>query len=163
MSEWRIWTANLIYNYFLLKLLQGIIKTLIYDFANFLLMWGVNCHFYSQKSSRDTTTPATSGGGASQGAVPGSDSGLTYSDSGSGSQPGFAYSDSGAGAGSGLGSGTGTGSGTRTGSEGTYLADGSWLAGLAMGDSTKIATPTLHTALIASSAFCIMFFSLRKL
>ena len=110
----------------------------------------------SQKSSRDTTTPATGGGVGSQGAA-GSESGLTYSDSGSGSQPGFAYTDSGYGSGSVTGSGAGSGAG----SGGTILADGSWLAGLAMGGSTKTDTPTTLIG-IASAAFVIVF-SLRKL
>lgn len=110
----------------------------------------------SQKSSRDTTTPATGGGVGSQGAA-GSESGLTYSDSGSGSQPGFAYTDSG----SGSGSVTGSGAGSGAGSGGTILADGSWLAGLAMGGSTKRDTPSTLIG-IASAAFCIVF-SLRKL
>ncbi|PON90013.1 Thaumatin [Trema orientale] len=103
----------------------------------------------SQKSSRDTTPTAA---GSSQ--AQGSQSGLTYSDPGAaGQQPGLTYPDS------------GTGSGSRTGSGpgGNILADGSWLAGLAMGDSPRTVSPsTLHSALIAYAAFYVIFF-FRKL
>ncbi|XP_028113346.1 thaumatin-like protein 1 [Camellia sinensis] len=60
------------------------------------------------------------------------------------------------GSGSGM---TGSGSGSETmgsgsGSGSAMLADGSWLAGLAMGDSTMTLSPsTLHSLLITSSTF----------
>ncbi|KAF3434682.1 hypothetical protein FNV43_RR21767 [Rhamnella rubrinervis] len=88
----------------------------------------------SQKSSRDST-PVAQGGGSStsqQGTGSGSgiDPGLTYSGSESGS--------------------TGSGSGQ------TMLADGSWLAGLAMGDSPRTVSPSsLQSALIALAALFI--------
>ncbi|KAL6270806.1 hypothetical protein ACE6H2_027717 [Prunus campanulata] len=74
-----------------------------------------------------------------------------------GSNPGFAYSDSGAGSGSGSASGMGTGTGTVPGSgsgagEAMLADDGSWLAGLAMGDSNR-ARPLSMT----SAALCIIF------
>ncbi|BFG42298.1 hypothetical protein CerSpe_285720 [Prunus speciosa] len=77
-----------------------------------------------------------------------------------GSNPGFAYSDSGAGtvpgSGSGSATGTGTGTGTVPGSgsgagEAMLADDGSWLAGLAMGDSNR-AGPLSMT----SAALCII-------
>lgn len=75
-----------------------------------------------------------------------------------GSTPGFAYSDSGAGSGSGSATGTGTGTGTGTvpgsgsGSGEAMLADdGSWLAGLAMGDSNRAGPLS-----ITSAALCII-------
>lgn len=89
----------------------------------------------SQKSSRDST-PMTQQGGSStsqQGTGSGSgvDPGLTYSGSGSGS--------------------TGSGSGQ------TMVADGSWLAGLAMGDSPRTVSPSsLQSALIALAALFII-------
>ncbi|PQP96330.1 thaumatin-like protein 1b [Prunus yedoensis var. nudiflora] len=75
-----------------------------------------------------------------------------------GSNPGFAYSDSGAGTvpGSGSGSATGTGTGTvpRSGSgagEAMLADDGSWLAGLAMGDSNRAGPLSM-----ISAALCII-------
>ncbi|EEF28230.1 thaumatin-like protein 1 [Ricinus communis] len=70
---------------------------------------------------------------------------------GSGSGSGLDYS------GSGYNSGSVSGSG---GSGETMLADGSWLAGLAMGDSNRIASPTaLQSALMAyaTTIFLIVF------
>ncbi|KAA8546094.1 hypothetical protein F0562_020455 [Nyssa sinensis] len=49
-----------------------------------------------------------------------------------------------------------TGSGSGSGSE-TMLADGSWLAGLAMGDSTRTLPPALHSGLIASATSSLIF------
>ncbi|KAB2600749.1 thaumatin-like protein 1b [Pyrus ussuriensis x Pyrus communis] len=102
----------------------------------------------SQKSSRDSTTPMTAT--PSQGAATaGSDPGFTYSDSGAGS--GVAVS------GSGTGVATGTGAGSGTGAGEAMLADGSWLAGLAMGDSPKtVPLPTLHSTLTISAVLCIV-------
>ncbi|KAB2045831.1 hypothetical protein ES319_D01G189400v1 [Gossypium barbadense] len=102
----------------------------------------------SQKSSRDAT-PATE-------ATP-----VTGSTSqGSGTQPGFTYSGNGYGYSvSGYGY-PGSGSSTGSGSGQTMLTDGSWLAGLAMGDSPRtIPSPTflLPFALMASTALCFLF------
>lgn len=85
----------------------------------------------SQKSTRDPTP--TTFEGTQTPDVSGSGSGLTGSSSGSGSVD--------------TGSGSGSGSGA-------MLADGSWLAGLAMGDSTRAASPSaLQTGVIVSGAF----------
>ncbi|XWS62654.1 hypothetical protein CRYUN_Cryun06bG0029300 [Craigia yunnanensis] len=110
----------------------------------------------SQKSSRDATpvteaTPMT--GSTSQGS--GAESGLTYSGNGYG-YSGSGYSSSGYGY-----SGTGySGSGTSSeaGSGQTILTDGSWLAGLAMGDSPRTASPSiLQSVLMASTAVSLLF------
>ena len=111
----------------------------------FLLM---NDHvFCSQKSSRDLTPVTGSGvtsqdGATSQGGVAGADPGFTYSGSTAGSIPV-------------TGSGVPvTGSGG-SGSGEAMLADGSWLAGLAMGESPRTLCPstlmTLSTLFIISS------------
>ncbi|KAF4356657.1 hypothetical protein CsatB_006070 [Cannabis sativa] len=95
----------------------------------------------SQKSTRDTTPTAA-----------GSQSGATYSDPGQQQQqPEVTYPEA------------GSGSGTGSGSGGTLLADGTWLAGLAMGDSprTVLSPSTLRVALIAFVAFYSIL--LRKL
>ncbi|CAL5341286.1 unnamed protein product [Camellia sinensis] len=100
----------------------------------------------SQKSTTDspstpiTTTPTTTS--------------TTTSADGSGSET----MDSGSGFGT-MGSGSEImGSGSGSGSGGAMLADGSWLAGLAMGDSTRIHSPcaALHSALIASATFSFL-------
>lgn len=101
----------------------------------------------SQKSSRDATpateaTPVT--GSTTQGS--GTQPGLTYSGNG------YGYSVSGTGY-PGSGSSTGSGSGQ------TMLTDGSWLAGLAMGDSPRtIPSPAflLPFALMASTALSFL-------
>ena len=96
----------------------------------------------SQKSSRDATpvteaTPMT--GSTSQGS--GSQSGLTYSDNG------YGYS--------------GSGTSSESGSGHTMLTDGSWLGGLAMGDSPRTASPSiLQSVLVASIAASLVFISL---
>lgn len=94
----------------------------------------------SSTSQKSTATPSTPVGttttDGSNGYIPGSTGSVSGSmDSGSGS------------VGSGSGSGSGTGS--------TMLADGSWLAGLAMGDSTKTAASPKY-ALIASATFYLI-------
>ncbi|XP_015893386.3 thaumatin-like protein 1 isoform X1 [Ziziphus jujuba] len=98
----------------------------------------------SQKSSRDST-PMTGGSSTtpSQGTVPGSGSGYV---SGSGTDPGLTYP------------GTDSGS-SGSGSGETMLADGSWLAGLAMGDSSPsaVSPSTLKSAFIALAAFSVTF------
>ncbi|PPS14791.1 hypothetical protein GOBAR_AA05778 [Gossypium barbadense] len=102
-----------------------------------------------QKSSRDATpateaTPVTGSTPQESGTQPG----LTYSGNGYGySVSGYGYP--------GSGSSTGSGSGQ------TMLTDGSWLAGLAMGDSPRtIPSPTflLPFALMASTAFVFLVF-----
>ncbi|KAG6651596.1 hypothetical protein I3843_06G117600 [Carya illinoinensis] len=94
----------------------------------------------SQKSSRDPTPTASAtslGSGSGYYSVSGSGSG-EGSDTGSGSAEG---SDTGSGYSV---SGSGSGSGEAT------IADGSWLAGLAMGDSPRTLSPsTFQSALIA--------------
>jgi hypothetical protein len=98
----------------------------------------------SQKSS-SYSTPTTEGTTTPQGS--GTGSGLEYTGSGSGI-------DSGA--------GSGTGSGTGSGGE-TMLADGSWLAGLAMGDSYKTASPTaLQSAIMAFTTLVLIFAPLHS-
>lgn len=82
----------------------------------------------------------------------GAGSGLEYSADGSGS--GYP----GSGAGTGIGTGTGTGSGSASGD--AILADGSYLAGLAMGDSTRTASiSALQISLLAFAAFSSFVFS----
>ncbi|KAM5550030.1 thaumatin-like protein 1 [Rosa sericea] len=93
----------------------------------------------SQKSSRDST-PMT-GGATSQDGVAGADSG------------GFTYSGSTAGSVPGTGSVPVTGSGG-SGSGEAMLADGSWLAGLAMGDSPRTLCPS--TLMTLSTLFIIL-------
>ncbi|KAG7978193.1 hypothetical protein I3843_05G072000 [Carya illinoinensis] len=91
----------------------------------------------SQKSTKDPT-PMTS-----------------TTPQGSGSQSGSGYSVSGSGSGSGSESGSGysvPGSGSESGSGAgeALMTDGSWLAGLAMGDSSRTHSPsTVQSALIA--------------
>ncbi|KAL8188655.1 hypothetical protein R6Q57_029675 [Mikania cordata] len=85
----------------------------------------------SQKSSKDMSPPATTTTDGNTNANPSGD-GMV---SGSGTESGYGY-----GSGSGLGSESETGSGSVSGSgSGTEAleANGSWLAGLAMGGSTK--------------------------
>lgn len=80
----------------------------------------------------------------------GAGSGLEYSADGSGS----GYPGSGAG----TGTGTVTGSGSASGD--AILADGSYLAGLAMGDSTRTASiSALQISLVAFAAFSPFVFS----
>lgn len=80
----------------------------------------------------------------------GAGSGLEYSADGSGS----GYPGSGAG----TGTGTVTGSGSASGD--AMLADGSYLAGLAMGDSTRTASiSALQISLLAFAAFSSFVFS----
>lgn len=80
----------------------------------------------------------------------GAGSGLEYSADGSGS----GYPGSGAG----TGTGTVTGSGSASGD--AMLADGSYLAGLAMGDSTRTASiSALQISLVAFAAFSPFVFS----
>ncbi|XP_055815554.1 thaumatin-like protein 1 isoform X1 [Solanum dulcamara] len=118
----------------------------------------------SQKSTKDTTpttaTPNGDGsyGGTGTGAVDpstggtGSNSGQTVGGSGSG----FEY---GAGIGYGSGSEYGTGTETQPGSGSqAMLADGSYLAGLAMGESTKAFSPTALN--LAGSALAATLVSL---
>lgn len=89
----------------------------------------------SQKSS-SYSTPTTEGTTTSQGS--GTGSGLEYTGSGSGID-------------------SGAGSGTGSGGE-TMLADGSWLAGLAMGDSYKTASPSaLQSAIMAFTTLVLIF------
>ncbi|KAK8668464.1 hypothetical protein V6N13_105917 [Hibiscus sabdariffa] len=107
----------------------------------------------SQKSSRDATpatdaTPMT--GSTSQGS--GTEPGLTYSGDGYGysgsgySNPGYGY--------------PGSGSSSGSGAEQTVMTDGSWLAGLAMGDSPRTASPSfLPFAVMASAAAVSVMFS----
>lgn len=80
----------------------------------------------------------------------GAGSGVEYSGDGSGS----GYPGSGAG----TGTGTVTGSGSASGD--AILADGSYLAGLAMGDSTRTASiSALQISLLAFAAFSSFVFS----
>lgn len=80
----------------------------------------------------------------------GAGSGVEYSGDGSGS----GYPGSGAG----TGTGTVTGSGSASGD--AMLADGSYLAGLAMGDSTRTASiSALQISLVAFAAFSSFVFS----
>ncbi|KAJ0010985.1 hypothetical protein Pint_34349 [Pistacia integerrima] len=109
----------------------------------------------SQKSSSYATP--TTGSSSQQQQQQGSGSGIEYSGNGYGSgyTPG-----SGAGTGSGyLGSGAGTGSGGSS-----VLADGTYLAGLAMGDSPRTASMSALqftvVAFTALSLMCSCFFSL---
>ncbi|KAJ6739234.1 hypothetical protein OIU74_004068 [Salix koriyanagi] len=106
----------------------------------------------SQKSS-SYSTPTTEGTTTSQGL--GTGSGLEYTGTGSGTEYG---------AGSGTGAGTeyGAGSGTGAGGE-TMLADGSWLAGLAMGDSYKTTTSALQSAIMAFTTTLVLIFALLHL
>ncbi|EOX97716.1 hypothetical protein QUC31_015557 [Theobroma cacao] len=110
----------------------------------------------SQKSSRDTTpvteaTPVT--GSTSQGS--GSESGVSYSGNGYG-YSGSGYSSSGYGY-SGTGY-SGSGSSSESGSGQTMLTDGSWLAGLAMGDSPRTASPSIpQSVLMALTAVSLLF------
>uniref|UniRef100_A0A2N9I3C5 Thaumatin-like protein n=2 Tax=Fagus sylvatica TaxID=28930 RepID=A0A2N9I3C5_FAGSY len=93
----------------------------------------------SQKSSRDSTPMTTA---TSQGA--GSQTGSGYTVSGSGTVAGYSVS------------GSGSGSGSESGAGEAELADGSWLAGLAMGDSPRILSPsTLKSAVIALATLSI--------
>ncbi|KAF5752019.1 thaumatin-like protein 1b [Tripterygium wilfordii] len=92
----------------------------------------------SQKSS-SYATPST---GTSQG-------------SGGESQPGYGFTYSG----SGSGSGSGTMSGSGSGEGETMLADGSWLAGLAMGDSSRTtASQSLIVVAFGSLSLIILCF-----
>ncbi|KAM7479428.1 hypothetical protein LguiA_027641 [Lonicera macranthoides] len=127
----------------------------------------------SQKSTRDSTSPATNTNADATGTI-GSGSG-SESETGSGTLGSGSESETGSGTlgsgsdpetGSGImGSGSGTetgsgssnmGSGTGSGSE-ALLADGSYLAGLAMGDSPRVLPPrALQSALIS---FLLLVFS----
>uniref|UniRef100_A0A6M2EAT6 Uncharacterized protein n=1 Tax=Populus davidiana TaxID=266767 RepID=A0A6M2EAT6_9ROSI len=90
---------------------------------------------WSQKSS-SYSTPTTEGTTTSQGS--GTGSGVEYTGSGSGID-------------------SGAGSGTGSGGE-TMLADGSWLAGLAMGDSYKTTSPSaLQSAIMAFTTLVLIF------
>ncbi|GLU02752.1 hypothetical protein SLE2022_199900 [Rubroshorea leprosula] len=102
----------------------------------------------SQKSAREAT-PAT-------GATP--VTGSTPQESGSGSGAGLTYSGYGYGPYGYSGSGSGSGTGSHTGSGQTMLDDGSWLAGLAMGDSTRtISSSTLQFLLIVATGLSVLF------
>lgn len=104
----------------------------------FLIIDHVIC---SQKSSRDST-PMT-GGATSQEGLAGSEPGFTYPGSTTGSDPGS-------------GSVPVTGSGG-SGSGEAILADGSWLAGLAMGGSPRTLITLCPSALITlSTLFTIL-------
>ncbi|KAK9941612.1 hypothetical protein M0R45_007314 [Rubus argutus] len=92
----------------------------------------------SQKSSRDST-PMT-GGATSQEGLAGSEPGFTYPGSTTGSDPSS-------------GSVPVTGSGG-SGSGEAILADGTWLAGLAMGDSPRALCPSALITL--STLFTIL-------
>ncbi|XP_031264549.1 thaumatin-like protein 1 isoform X2 [Pistacia vera] len=120
----------------------------------------------SQKSSSYATP--TTGSSSQQQQQQGSGSGIEYSGNGygsgytpgSGAGTGSGYPGSGAGTGSGYpGSGAGTGSGGSS-----VLADGTYLAGLAMGDSPRTASMSaLQFAVVAFTALSLMcscFFSL---
>ncbi|GAV88401.1 Thaumatin domain-containing protein [Cephalotus follicularis] len=96
----------------------------------------------SQKSSSYSkpTTDTTSQGSSQES---GSESGLTYSGYGS-----VTYSGSGSGSVSGSGSGSGE-----------VLVDGSWLAGLAMGDSPRTTSPCgLQNAMALTALFLMLSF-----
>lgn len=91
-------------------------------------------------------------GGATSQQQQGAGSGLEYSGDGSGS--GYP--------GSGTGSGIGTGTGSA--SKEAMLADGSYLAGLAMGDAKITASlSALQISLVAFAAFSSFVFSFRCL
>ncbi|KAJ6402957.1 hypothetical protein OIU84_014964 [Salix udensis] len=95
----------------------------------------------SQKAS-SYSTPTTEGTTTSQGL--GTGSGLEYTGTSSGTE---------------YGAGSGTGAGGET-----MLADGSWLAGLAMGDSYKTTTPSaLQSALMAFTTTLVLIFALLHL
>ncbi|GKE09987.1 hypothetical protein Tco_1413538, partial [Tanacetum coccineum] len=98
-----------------------------------------------QKSSRDTSPPATD----TTNTTP---SNGDETVSGSGAETGYGYGSlpgsgitSGSGSESGTGSGSLPGSGTGSGSE-ALEANGSWLAGLAMGSSTRRAHVKVGTS-----------------
>lgn len=98
----------------------------------------------SQKSSKDPTPTTTNGDGSVSGSgiMGGSQTGTEYG-SGSGSGSGEMVMDSGSTSGS--------------GSEALLAADGSYLAGLAMGKSsrTTLSRPTLSSALLSSAVFVV--------
>ncbi|KAM7255808.1 hypothetical protein ACFE04_011549 [Oxalis oulophora] len=102
----------------------------------------------SQKSA-SFSPPATSNQGT------GSDPGLTYSGSGTGTEtyPGY-----GAGTNPGFGAGTNPGYGSGTGSNGetAVLADGSWLAGLAMGEASPIISCSIIPMTIISLLYVLL-------
>ncbi|KAH9655249.1 Pathogenesis-related thaumatin superfamily protein [Citrus sinensis] len=101
---------------------------------------------FCPSSSPSYSTPVAGATSQQQGAG----SGLEYSADGSGS----GYPGSGAG----TGTGTVTGSGSASGD--AMLADGSYLAGLAMGDSTRTASiSALQISLVAFAAFSSFVFS----
>ena len=81
----------------------------------------------------------------------------TSTSQGAGSQTGSGYTVSGSGTVAGYSvSGSGSGSGSESGAGEAELADGSWLAGLAMGDSPRILSPsTLKSAVIALATLSI--------
>ncbi|GKD55783.1 thaumatin-like protein 1, partial [Tanacetum coccineum] len=102
----------------------------------------------SQKSSRDTSPPATD----TTNTTP---SNGDETVSGSGAETGYGYGSlpgsgitSGSGSESGTGSGSLPGSGTGSGSE-ALEANGSWLAGLAMGSSTRISVHNVQANVCA--------------
>lgn len=70
-----------------------------------------------------------------------------------GSQTGTDY-----GSGSGSGMEMGSGSGSSSGSEALLAADGSYLAGLAMGESIKtiLSRPILGSAMLGSAVFVVL-------
>ncbi|GAB4853187.1 Thaumatin-like protein 1 [Ancistrocladus abbreviatus] len=78
--------------------------------------------------------------------------------SGSESGSGSMYYEAGSGTDAGSGSGSESVPGSQSGSQSeAMLADGSWLAGLAVGDSTKTVTPsTLQSALIVSTTLSLI-------
>ncbi|XP_057750679.1 thaumatin-like protein 1 [Arachis stenosperma] len=129
----------------------------------------------SQKSSRDTTpmssttptigsgigtpmtptTPMASGTGI--GTQTGTGTGIGTGSTGSQEGAGFAYTGAGVGVDPGLGyssSVTGSGSGSGSGSGEAMLADGSYLAGLAMGDSPR--STTFSSAFLYSASFFLI-------
>lgn len=99
----------------------------------------------SQKSSKDTSPTTTNADGTGT--------------MGSGSVAGSGITDSGSGSESVSGAGIMGGSGTGSGSE-AMMADGSWLAGLAMGDSTRtlsLCGSVLQSVVIASTFLSLIY------
>ena len=113
--------------------------------TNIILYWKINMwvnHSMTWCSQKSSSFPTPTTPDASQ--EYGSESGF---ESGSGSEYGMGYSGSsgtdmlGRGASSGSELGSGSGSASASGSGEAMLADGSWLAGLAMGDAAKTVSP----------------------
>ncbi|CAN1276470.1 Thaumatin-like protein 1 [Linum perenne] len=109
----------------------------------------------SQKSESYTpTTPVSEGATTGQGTTGGGTQ-MAGSDGSSGVQ--YAGTGSGYGGRSETGSGYGTGSGGGNGAGGqTMLADGSWLAGLAMGGSERTAAASSYSSLCASAVLLLL-------